>query len=54
MIPPLLLLLLLTHRLQGEGLLICIGDVEAVHTGPSHAAYGQSPSCNAQGHRHTA
>ncbi|KAL4458667.1 hypothetical protein ABPG75_013532 [Micractinium tetrahymenae] len=27
---------------QGSGWIICIGDVEAVHTGPSHAAYAAS------------
>ncbi|KAL4859226.1 Acyl-coenzyme A oxidase [Chlorella vulgaris] len=27
---------------KGEGMLICIGDVEAVHNGPKHAAYSAS------------
>jgi NAD(P)-dependent dehydrogenase (short-subunit alcohol dehydrogenase family) len=27
---------------QGSGVIICISDVEAVHTGPKHAAYAAS------------
>lgn len=26
--------------LQGNGTIICVGDVEAFHTGPKHGAYG--------------
>ncbi|KAI3435995.1 hypothetical protein D9Q98_002052 [Chlorella vulgaris] len=41
---PMRLIRALTPKMvdKGEGMLICIGDVEAVHSGPKHAAYSAS------------